>query len=73
MQDYVKFVQQHPRYSQAVKHARSAHAYFSELQKAGYATDPKYAEKVLSVLESDQLKGYGNQPANIISARSNMK
>ena len=58
MQDYVGFVKQNPRYEEAVKQSQSPQDYFSELQKAGYATDPDYANKVLSVFESEQLKQY---------------
>jgi flagellar protein FlgJ len=58
MQDYVGFVKQNPRYEEAVKQSQSPQDYFSELQKAGYATDPDYAKKVLSVLDGEQLKRY---------------
>jgi flagellar protein FlgJ len=53
MQDYVNFVKDNPRYQQAISNSHEAKTYFKELQRAGYATDPKYAEKVLAVLESD--------------------
>ncbi len=58
MQDYVNFVQQNPRYQQAVLKTSEPEVYFNELQKAGYATDPKYAEKIMSVLKSDVLVGF---------------
>ncbi|GAC20852.1 flagellar assembly peptidoglycan hydrolase FlgJ [Paraglaciecola arctica] len=58
MQDYVGFVKQNPRYEEAVKQSQSPQDYFTELQKAGYATDPDYANKVLSVLDGEQLKRY---------------
>jgi flagellar protein FlgJ len=58
MQDYVGFVKQNPRYEAAVKQSQSPQDYFLELQKAGYATDPNYANKVLSVFEGEQLKQY---------------
>jgi flagellar protein FlgJ len=58
MQDYVKFIQQNPRYEQATNQSGSAQGYFSELQKAGYATDPNYADKVISVFEGEQFKRY---------------
>jgi flagellar protein FlgJ len=58
MRDYVGFVKQNPRYEEAVKQSQSPQGYFSELQKAGYATDPDYANKILSVFESKQLKQY---------------
>ncbi|MFT2091433.1 flagellar assembly peptidoglycan hydrolase FlgJ [Paraglaciecola sp. 2405UD69-4] len=58
MNDYVNLVQQSPRYEEAVKNSASPQNYFSELQKAGYATDPEYANKVISVFESAQFKQY---------------
>lgn len=52
MQDYVSFIQQNPRYRQAIQNTQHPEAYFRALQEAGYATDPDYADKVLSVLSS---------------------
>lgn len=49
--DYVRLVGGHPRYSQAIANADSPEAYLRGLQEAGYATDPAYAEKILSILE----------------------
>ncbi|MDH5231410.1 MAG: flagellar assembly peptidoglycan hydrolase FlgJ [Gammaproteobacteria bacterium] len=51
--DYVKFLQQSPRYVNALKHAKSAARFVGELQKAGYATDPSYASKIERILRSD--------------------
>lgn len=48
-EDYAEFVSQQPRYEQALK-AGSPQRYLNELQRAGYATDPHYAEKILSIL-----------------------
>lgn len=58
MQDYVNFVQGNPRYQEALKQSSEPAEYFSELQKAGYATDPDYAKKVMSVLASDRFKAF---------------
>jgi flagellar protein FlgJ len=55
MQDYVKFIKESPRYRGAVEQSGNTEAYFKELQQAGYATDPAYADKVMSVLRSDKL------------------
>ena len=52
MKDYVSFIQQSPRYQQAVNNAAQAEGYFEQLQQAGYATDPQYAQKVMSVMGS---------------------
>lgn len=47
--DYVDFLKSNPRYSKALLVAKDASAYINELQKAGYATDPNYANKILSI------------------------
>lgn len=49
-QDYVSFIQAQPRYADAVAQVKDPRAYMLELQKAGYATDPKYADKVLTLV-----------------------
>lgn len=55
MHDYVEFLQSSPRYQQALQQTDDPKQYFSELQKSGYATDPAYADKVMSVYKSDRL------------------
>lgn len=47
--DYVNFVTNNPRYSKALARASDGDSYIRELAKAGYATDPKYAEKIISI------------------------
>jgi flagellar protein FlgJ len=54
--DYVDFLRSNPRYSEALANSGDAKSFFSELQQAGYATDPAYAEKVVAVLESPEMK-----------------
>ncbi|MET0208334.1 MAG: flagellar assembly peptidoglycan hydrolase FlgJ [Burkholderiaceae bacterium] len=44
--DYAKLIGESPRYAQARASTGSAQAYASELQRAGYATDPSYAAKL---------------------------
>ena len=53
LQDYTSFIKDSPRYAEAVKQANDPQAYFESLQKAGYATDPNYAKKVISVMNGD--------------------
>ncbi|WP_406666967.1 flagellar assembly peptidoglycan hydrolase FlgJ [Gallaecimonas sp. GXIMD1310] len=48
--DYVKLLQHSPRYQQALKWAKEPARFLQELQGAGYATDPHYAQKILQVL-----------------------
>lgn len=44
--DYVEFLRNNPRYSQALQHTGNPSVYLRELQAAGYATDPAYAQKI---------------------------
>ncbi|MBC7393921.1 MAG: flagellar assembly peptidoglycan hydrolase FlgJ [Variovorax sp.] len=44
--DYAKLIGECPRYAQARAQTGSATAYATELQRAGYATDPAYAAKL---------------------------
>lgn len=64
MQDYVSLIQQNPRYQAALDAAADAKSYFRQLQAAGYATDPNYAEKILSVLEGKAFKQVRNLLGN---------
>ena len=50
--DYVDFIKTNPRYSNAIKMAENVEQYMHELQQAGYATDPSYADKVMKVYQS---------------------
>ncbi|MFQ3236935.1 MAG: flagellar protein FlgJ [Paraglaciecola sp.] len=55
MDDYVSFVKENPRYQEALSNSAEPKRYFEQLQQAGYATDPGYANKVLAVLNSAHL------------------
>lgn len=50
--DYAKFIQQNPRYQQALAQAADSQAYASQLANAGYATDPDYASKIIAIMQS---------------------
>lgn len=51
-EDYARFLESNPRYRKALEAAADAEAYVQELQKAGYATDPKYAEKISRIMQN---------------------
>ncbi|WP_102795750.1 flagellar assembly peptidoglycan hydrolase FlgJ [Bowmanella denitrificans] len=51
MQDYVDFIRDNPRYQHAIGQSGDSRRYFQELQKAGYATDPNYSDKIMQVME----------------------
>jgi len=54
-QDYVQFLKSNPRYKDALLQAGDPGKFGSALQEAGYASDPRYAEKIGNVLGGDTL------------------
>lgn len=62
--DYARLISRHPRYRQAVETAADASAYLEQLQRAGYATDPRYAAKVSAVLHSEPLLAFAEDIKN---------
>ena len=50
--DYARLINDNPRYEKAREKVGSAVAYATELQKAGYATDPEYANKLSRAIQS---------------------
>lgn len=61
LKDYVDFVKKSPRYAEAVQKTGDSKAYFDSLQRAGYATDPEYSNKVIDVLNSNTLRQFSAQ------------
>lgn len=49
--DYVGFLKSNPRYQDALAVASSDRDFAFGLQNAGYATDPAYADKILSIVQ----------------------
>lgn len=56
LKDYVNFIQSNARYRIALEHGGDDSHYVKSLQAAGYATDPNYADKVLSIMQRNQLQ-----------------
>ena len=50
--DHARLLSQSPRYSQTVAQADTASGFAKGLQKAGYATDPAYADKLTKVINT---------------------
>jgi len=65
LSDYVKLLSNNPRYA-AVANAPSAEQGARALQAAGYATDPKYAQKLVGMIQ--QFKNMGEK---VVKAYSN--
>lgn len=55
--DYADFLKQNPRYTEALDKAPDPHKFVHALQKAGYATDTNYADKILKIFSSPTFKG----------------
>jgi flagellar protein FlgJ len=60
--DYVQFLQNSPRYQDALNAAADPEKYLNLLQKAGYATDPKYADKISSIYNSSIMENTTKTP-----------
>ena len=54
--DYVDFLHRNPRYKNALAQRNDSSAYIREIHRAGYATDPRYAAKVESILNGPVLE-----------------
>ncbi|MBX3625066.1 MAG: flagellar assembly peptidoglycan hydrolase FlgJ [Rhizobacter sp.] len=50
--DYAKLMKDNPRYSKVVANSSSAQGFAHGLQKAGYATDPAYADKLTRMINT---------------------
>ena len=57
LEDYAKLITGNNRYDK-VKNSQTVEKYFEELQKAGYATDPKYAEKLKKIVRNSAFDKY---------------
>ena len=51
--DFAEFILGNDRYAKALEFAKDASQFLAEIQKAGYATDPEYTNKVLNVLNNN--------------------
>lgn len=50
--DYARLMTKNPRYAPVLAQAKSAHAFAHALQRAGYATDPAYGDKLARVIDT---------------------
>ncbi len=55
-EDYGQFITKNQRYSDALQQGTDAGGYAEELQKAGYATDPQYADKIKQIMNNEAFK-----------------
>ena len=50
--DYARLMSNNPRYREVLAQSGSAQGFAQELQRAGYATDPRYAEKLTRAINA---------------------
>jgi flagellar protein FlgJ len=50
--DYAALMRNNPRYREVLANGRSAEGFAQGLQRAGYATDPDYADKLGRVINT---------------------
>ncbi|OCH12893.1 MULTISPECIES: flagellar assembly peptidoglycan hydrolase FlgJ [unclassified Aliivibrio] len=50
--DFVRFLNQNPRYERALQQTQSSESFIKGIHSAGYATDPNYSDKVMSVMKT---------------------
>ena len=50
--DYAKLMKENPRYERVIANAGNAKTFAYSLQRAGYATDPAYADKLTKVINT---------------------
>ena len=55
MDDHAQFLLTNPRYNHAFEHVGDGERFAQEVAKAGYATDPAYARKLISIMRSHGL------------------
>lgn len=65
--DYVDFLRTNNRYDYALHNQGSDHSFIKDLQKAGYATDPNYANKVINIMKRDVIQEHAKASDNINS------
>ncbi|CAB3780401.1 Peptidoglycan hydrolase FlgJ [Paraburkholderia caffeinitolerans] len=51
MADYASMLKNNPRYASVINNSRSAESFAHGMQRAGYATDPHYAKKLMSIMQ----------------------
>lgn len=64
--DYVQFLKHNPRYQSALE-ASDANEFVQRLHAAGYATDPRYADKVLGIVDRDSFRSQLKQVQHDVS------
>lgn len=69
-ENYADFIASNERYKGAMSVSHSPERYLKELQKAGYATDPQYANKITRILNGPRLNDLLNPVAKSAFAKA---
>lgn len=68
--DYANLLHNNPRYAGVVNNGKDAAGFARGLQKAGYATDPEYANKLMRLINGPSLKQAAiDMPVNVAAAK----
>ncbi|MGY4719344.1 glucosaminidase domain-containing protein [Naumannella huperziae] len=62
--DHGEFLRETPRYAGAFDHTDDPEEFITEVREAGYATDPKYSEMVISLMRDHDLFRYDKGAPN---------
>jgi peptidoglycan hydrolase FlgJ len=54
--DYAQLISDNPRYAKALNHGEDVVGFAKGLVSGGYATDPAYAQKIIAIANSPQMK-----------------
>jgi hypothetical protein len=65
MRDHGEFLRANPRYKPAFAHSNNANEFARALQRAGYATDPSYADKLISIMRTFDLYRFDKRVGKI--------
>lgn len=58
LNDHAQFLLNQPRYRLALTGKRTGEDFARQIQLAGYATDPRYAEKLITIIRQHKLEQY---------------
>ncbi|PVY75287.1 flagellar protein FlgJ [Tamilnaduibacter salinus] len=66
--DYLGFLENNPRYREALNSADRPDVFAQRLQEAGYATDPAYSDKIQRIMGSDPFRAVTGDSLSRVSA-----
>lgn len=68
--DYVRLIKNSPRYQRVLNAGDDVHRFATELQRAGYATDPFYAKKIYAIVNGPTLgRALSKATGNLVASR----